>query len=305
MTPQPSTSKQALVVINPFSGPRRDRSMDACAAMARDILGRHGLSVEIAVTGKRGDGCEFSRQARDRGAGMVVAWGGDGTINDVASGLVGSDVALGIVPGGSGNGLARDVGIPLDAAAALEVAGGGRTRLIDCGRIDETVWFFNIAGVGLDALISHQISRPGARRGLAGYAKLTFGELPKYRPQVYRIECDGVIEERRAMFIAFANSRQYGNDAQIAPAARLDDGLLDVVIVDAQPLWRVVAQIPNLFRGRLEPRPGLHMQTMTAARIESEGPIAYHADGEPGTGSGGSLQVSVVPASLFVRAPAS
>lgn len=304
MTAQPSTSRQALVIINPFSGPRRDRSMEMCTAMAREILGRHGFSVEVLVTGKRGDGREFSQQARDRGVGMVVAWGGDGTINEVASGLVGSDVALGIVPGGSGNGLARDVGIPLDAAAALEVAGSGRTRLIDSGRIDDAVWFFNIAGVGLDALISHEISRPGARRGLAGYAKLTFGELPKYRPQIYRIERDGVVEERRAMFIAFANSRQYGNDARIAPAARLDDGLLDVVIVDAQPLWRIVTQIPNLFRGRLEPRDGLHMQTMTSARLESESPIAYHFDGEPGQG-GSSLQVSVVPASLFVRAPVS
>lgn len=278
--------------------------MDACAAMAREVLGRHGLSVEVAVTGKRGDGREFSQRARERGIGMVVAWGGDGTINEVASGVVGSEVALGIVPGGSGNGLARDVGIPFDPAAALEVAGGGRTRVIDSGRIDDTVWFFNVAGVGLDALISHEISRPGAQRGLAGYARLTFGALPNYRPQVYQVECNGHTEERRAMFIAFANSRQYGNDAKIAPAARLDDGLLDVVIVDAQPLWRIVAQIPNLFRGRLEPRPGLHMQTMTSARIESEGPIAYHADGEPGLG-GSSLRVAVVPASLRLRAPVS
>lgn len=292
----------ALVIVNPFSGPKRRRSVEVKSALARDVLSRHGLAVEVAVTNKRGHGRELSRQARDRGMGIVVAWGGDGTINEVASGLVGSDVALGIVPGGSGNGLARDLGIPLDPAGALEIVGGGRTRRIDSGRIDDDVWFFNIAGVGLDALISHQIAQPGAQRGFAGYIRLTFGELPWYRPQLYRVDCDGEANDRHAMFIAFANSRQYGNDAKIAPAARLDDGLLDVVVVEAQPLWRILSKIPHLFQGRLKPGRGLHMHTMTAATIESARPIAYHADGEPGAG-GTSLRVTVVPASLSVRAP--
>ena len=182
-----------------------------------------------------------------------------------ASALVGSDVALGIVPGGSGNGLARDLGIPLEAAPALEVVGGGRTRRIDSGRIDDAIWFFNVAGVGLDALIAHHIARPDAQRGLSGYTRAhVLASCPRYRPEQYRIEWDGRTEQHRALFIAFANSRQYGNDAQIAPGARLDDGLLDLVVVDAQPLWRIMSRIPDLFRGRLQPGRGLHMHTMTS-----------------------------------------
>lgn len=302
MIAAPSGSTHALVVINPISGPRRHRSVDTCAALARDVLGRHGLAVEVAVTGSRGDARAFSQRAREGGAGLVVAWGGDGTINEVGSALVGSGVALGIVPGGSGNGLARELGIPLDAAPALEVVGGGRSRHIDSGRIDDATWFFNVAGVGLDALIARHIARPDAQRGLSGYTRVTFWELPRYRSEPYRIEWSGRTEQHRALFIAFANSRQYGNGAQIAPGARLDDGLLDLVVVDAQPLWRIVSRIPDLFRGRLQPGRGLHMHAITGALITAERPIAYHADGEPGLG-GVSLRVTVEPSSLWVRVP--
>jgi diacylglycerol kinase (ATP) len=274
--------------------------VDDCTALAREVLARHGLAVEVLVTRARGDARAFSQQARDRGVGLVIAWGGDGTINEVAGALVRSDTTLGIVPGGSGNGLARDLGIPLGARPALEVAATGGTRRIDSGRIDDN-WFFNVAGVGLDALIARYIARPDARRGLAGYARVTFGELPRYRPKSYQIEWQGHSEPHRALFIAFANSRQYGNGAQIAPAARLDDGQLDLVIVDAQPLWRIVGRIPDLFRGRLQPGRGLSMAKIASAVIRAEHPIAYHADGEPCVG-GTAVTVTVQPDSLAVRA---
>ena len=257
--------------------------------------------MDVVVTQARGDARAFSQQARDRGIGLVIAWGGDGTINEVASALVRSDITLGIVPGGSGNGLARDLGIPLDARPALEVAATGGTRRIDSGRIDDHR-FFNVAGVGLDALIARCIARPDARRGLAGYARVTFSELPRYRPQRYDIERHGRSEPRRALFIALANSRQYGNGAQIAPAARLDDGQLDLVVVDAQPVWQILARIPDLFRGRLQPGRGVSMEKIAAAVIRAEHPIAFHADGEPWVGSS-ALTVTVEPASLIVRVP--
>jgi len=291
---------RALVVINPISGPRRHRSIGDCTALARDVLGRHRFTVDVAVTRARGDARELSAQARASGTGLVIAWGGDGTINEVGSALVRSDTVLGIVPGGSGNGLARDLGIPLEPEPALEVVATGRTRRIDSGRIDGHTWFFNVAGVGLDALIARHIARPESQRGLAGYARVTFGELPWYRPEPYEIECNGRTEAHRALFIAFANSRQYGNDAQIAPTARLDDGQLDLVVVEAQALWRIVMRIPDLFKGRLQPGRGLQMEKMSSAVVRASHPIAYHADGEPGVG-GRSLTVTVEPQTLFVR----
>lgn len=292
---------RAVLIINPISGPHRHRSIEASDTLARDILGRDGLTVDVRVTTARGDARAFSQQARADGADIVVAWGGDGTINEVASALAFSEVPLGIVPGGSGNGLARELGIPLEAALALELVARGRTRRIDAGQID-TALFFNVAGIGVDAVIARAIARPDARRGLFGYARVTLVELPRYRAAAYRIECDGRVEQRRAMLIALANSRQYGNGALIAPAARLDDGRLDLVVVESQPLWRIMAQLPDLFRGRLVPAPGLSMESFTSATIQADGPIAYHADGEPGQG-GAAVEVAVRPGALLVRAP--
>jgi len=288
---------EALVVINPVSGPPRARPTNA-GALARQILGRHGLAVDVAVTTARGDARRLTEQARDAGIRLVVAWGGDGTINEVAGALAFSDVQMGIVPGGSGNGLARDLGLPLDPARALEVVATGRERRIDAGRLDEAL-FFNIAGLGLDAEIARRLASPTSRRGLAGYVQATFAEWPGYRPRAYAIETAGSRTERRAWFIAVANSRQYGSGARIAPAARLDDGKLDLVVVEEQPAWRMLVQVPAFFRGTLGPRRGLHMDQVEDALIQAEGPIAFHVDGEPHM-AGCTLRVGVHPAALRV-----
>jgi YegS/Rv2252/BmrU family lipid kinase len=290
-----------VLVINPISGPRRHRSVQAADALARDVLGRHGATVDVRVTTARGDARRFSEHARADGADLVIAWGGDGTINEVAGALAFSDVPLGIVPGGSGNGLARELGIALDPARALETIVTGRTHRIDAGQID-TALFFNVAGIGVDAVIAREIARPDARRGLSGYARITLVELPRYRPLSYRIVCDEDTIERRAVLLALANSRQYGNGALIAPAARLDDGRLDLVVVEAQPVWRMVRRMPELFRGTLSTSPGLLMRSFTRATIGSDAPIAYHADGEPGLG-GVDVAVCTHPGALSVRVP--
>jgi YegS/Rv2252/BmrU family lipid kinase len=292
---------RAVLIINPVAGPSRRRPVGACQALATDVFTRHGAEFEVLVTGARGDAHLFATRARHAGVDLVAAWGGDGTINEVASALVYSPTCLAIVPGGSGNGLARDLGVPLDAAAALELAATGPRRLIDAGQIDES-WFFNVAGVGLDAQIAQHIARPGVRRGLSGYAKITFSELPRYRAQHYTIEHSGTSLSCRALMIAIANSRQYGNGAQIAPAARLDDGRLDLVVVEAQPLWRLLKQVPALFSGRLSPGRGLHMTPVIDAMVRGTAPLGYHVDGEPNVGDD-DLWITTRPQALFVKAP--
>ena len=292
---------RAVVIINPVSGPSRRRPVSACRDLAIAAFVRHGAEVEVLVTGARGDARHFATRARQAGADVVAAWGGDGTINEVAGALVYSETRLAIVPGGSGNGLARDLGVPLESPAALELAATGSRRLIDAGQIDES-WFFNVAGVGLDAQIAGHIAEPGVRRGLSGYAKITFSELPRYRAQRYTIEHAGTSTSYRALIIAVANSRQYGNGAQIAPMARLDDGHLDLVVVEAQPLWRLLAQIPAFFNGSLVPGPALHMTPVTDAIVRGSGPLKYHVDGEPNIGDD-DLQVRTRPRALSVVAP--
>lgn len=291
---------RTLVIVNPVSGPARFRHPDR-AALARQVLARHDLEVEVALTTARGDARRLAEQARASGARLVVAWGGDGTINEVAGALAFSEVRLGIVPGGSGNGLARDLGLPLDAVAALEVAVTGRERLIDAGRLDEAL-FFNVAGIGLDAEIARRMASPRARRGLAGYVQATFAELPGYRARAYAIDVGGSCTERRALFIAVANSRQYGNGAQIAPSARVDDGKLDLVVIEEQPTWRLLAQLPAFFRGTLGPRPGLTMEQVAGAVIHADGPIGFHVDGEPHVAMR-SLRVGIHVSALRVVVP--
>ena len=291
---------RAVVIINPVSGPNRRRPVSACKALATEAFARHGAEVEVLVTSARGEARLFATRARNAGVDLVAAWGGDGTINEVASALVYSETRLAIVPGGSGNGLARDLGVPLESPAALELAATGSRRLIDAGQIDES-WFFNVAGVGLDAQIAQHIAMPGVRRGFSGYAKITFSELPRYRAQHYTIEHAGTSTTYRALIIAVANSRQYGNGAQIAPKARLDDGHLDLVVVEAQPLWRLLAQIPAFFNGSLVPGRGLHMTPVVDAVVRGNGPLRYHVDGEPNVGDD-DLQVSTRPRALYVVA---
>ncbi|MEZ5287982.1 MAG: diacylglycerol kinase family lipid kinase [Vicinamibacterales bacterium] len=290
----------AVVIINPGSGPVR-RPIDGRVLLARDAFRRHGYDVEVVVTTARGDAREGARRARAAGAAVVAAWGGDGTLNEVGSALAFSQVPMAIVPGGSGNGLARELGIPLDPARALEIAATGRRRVIDAGSVDDSL-FFNVAGVGLDALIAERLTRPGARRGLRGYVQATCAELPRYRAVPYTVQLAQEARQYDAWFVAMANSQQYGNGARIAPAARLDDGILDLVVVEAQPLWRLVQRIPALFRGTLEPGPGLHMAQTDSLELVGASPITFHTDGEPCRG-GTRIRARVRPGALIVVCP--
>ena len=289
---------RATLIINPIAGPGRAGALAACADLARSTLGARGYEVDVHVTASPDDAGRFAAAARTRGADLVVAWGGDGTINGAGAALAGSTVPLAIIPGGSGNGLARELGLPLEARAALMVAAGGGRRTIDAGDVDGSL-FFNVAGIGLDAEIAARLAAPGARRGLAGYVHATLAELPRYRPRRYAIHVGGEVLDECALFIALANSCQYGNGAQIAPQARLDDGRLDLVVVRAQSLVRIVGQIPAFFRGTLRDGPGLVMRLAAQLEIEGDRPLGFHVDGEPRTGSK-RLRVRTWPRHLIV-----
>jgi YegS/Rv2252/BmrU family lipid kinase len=289
----------ALVVINPIAGRGRTAHMRECAALARDVLGRHGYRVDVMATGARGEARAAAARARDEGTSLVVAWGGDGTVNEVATAIAETDVALAIVPAGSGNGLATDLGLPRSPARALDVAGSGRVREIDVGDLDGSR-FVNVAGIGLDAEIAHRIARPGARRGLAGYILAAWREWPFYRPRDYIVTGTPIRFEGPALFIAIANSRQYGNGARIAPAARLDDGKLDLVVVEAMPFLRVATKIPAFFRGTLADGGGLVMKQVQDADIRADRPIRYHVDGEPREG-GLAVAVQVTRQALRIK----
>lgn len=293
----------ATVVINPIAGPGRARTIDSCIALAKDTLARGGFEADVRITTGPADAQRHAAAAVEAGHQLVVAWGGDGTVNGVGAALAGTRVPLAIIPGGSGNGLARDLGVPLDAAAAFAVAASGATRAIDAGELAGSL-FFNVAGVGLDARIAVRLAEPGARRGLLGYIVATVREVATCRAGEYTIAVsDGRTPasfSTPALFIAMANSRQYGNGAQIAPHARLDDGQLDVVVVKPQSLLSMASRIPAFFRGTLQADDKVLMRTAAAVDISSDHAISFHVDGEPRNGAT-TVELRIRPLALLVR----
>jgi len=285
---------KALVVINPIAGPGRIRTIGACVDLARSTLNAHHFDTDVLVTRGPADAFEFASAAAKQGVDLLVAWGGDGTVNGVACAAANAGVMFAIIPGGSGNGLARELSIPFSPVEALRVAASGRTRTIDAGELHGSL-FFNVAGIGFDARIAERLATPGARRGLLGYVMATVRELRSYEPGTYSIrnafDVDGtsrladIIIDRRALFIALANSRQYGNGAQIAPKALLDDGMIEIVVVEPQSGLSIMRQVPDFFRGSLVERPGLLMRSAASLEISSAHPMRFHVDGEPREGS--------------------
>jgi len=233
----------------------------------------------------------------------VLAWGGDGTVNEVASVVAFREARLAIIPSGSGNGLARELRIPLDPDGAFDAAFGGRECRIDAGELDHRL-FFNIAGIGLDARVAHRFAADGlARRGFFRYLEIAAQELFTFKADYHTVVTDGASVRVEALLIAIANGRQYGNGALIAPAARLDDGRLDVVVVSRRSPLVAIAQAPRLFMGQIARVRGVTSVPAVDIEVTSAHPVVYHVDGEPFVG-GASVAARPHPGALRVMVPA-
>jgi diacylglycerol kinase (ATP) len=287
------------IIINPISGGRRSRAVGDRVELARRVAAEHGEPIDLHVTEQRGHARMLAETARAQGARVVVAWGGDGTINEVASALAGGDVPLAIVPAGSGNGLARELGIDWHPAAALASAFRATPRPIDVGEIGGRL-FVNLAGIGFDAHVAASFDS-NRRRGLSAYVWLTGRALLNYAPGTYAIGGSDFRVDVQALLVTIANSPQFGNGVRIAPDARLDDGVLDLVIVEERSRFETVCHLPRFFRGALEGIPVWSSRKITDATIESSEPMRLHVDGEPCDG-GTRLDVRVRPGALKICA---
>jgi len=291
------------VIINPISGTggRLDVARRR-AELASALVHERGIAAEVYLTERPGHARELAAAAVARGVKTLVAWGGDGTVSDIASVVAFRDCALGIIPVGSGNGLARELGIPLRPEAAFAVALDGGERVIDCGEIDGRL-FFNIAGFGLDARVSHQFAAGGlVRRGFRRYIEITARELFAFEPDDHTIVADNTTLREKTIVVAVANGRQYGNGALIAPAARLDDGKLDVVVIAARHPVVALLQTPMIFAGQVARLPGVTTVKTTSVEITSGRMVLYHLDGEPYVGPA-LVKARVHPRALRVRVP--
>lgn len=229
-----SGKKKLLTIINPISGVGRQRTVEKAM---EQYLNHDLFDLEIQYTQYAHHAKEIAYQAcRSNNYDAIIAVGGDGSINDVASGITEahSDIPMGIIPCGSGNGLARHLRIPLSPKKAIEIINDYHQQMIDTIMMNNHT-YVSIAGIGFDALVAHKFSTTKTR-GLHAYTEVVLSEYPFYKPAKYRLNIDGKEIERKALFISFANSNQFGYNAVVAPSADLSDGLIDICIVEAIPI---------------------------------------------------------------------
>ena len=286
---------KVLFLINPRAGAKRRLDINA---VIRSSCG--DWKVEILPCPAAAELDPIIAQAHQDGTDVVYAAGGDGTVHEVAKRLIHTPLALGILPIGSGNGLARHLGLPMDPRKALRACRAMRIETIDTATVNGTP-FIGMMGVGLDAAVAEAFARAGAR-GLATYVRVGLRGFAGYAAEDYDIDVDGSPSRWRAIVLAVANSSQYGNNARIAPLASLQDGLLDVTIIERATFFSAPLLMARLFAGRLHRAPGV--ATMRGRRIGiarvTAGPA--HLDGEPLT-LPESLIIEVVPRSLRIVVP--
>jgi YegS/Rv2252/BmrU family lipid kinase len=294
---------RAAIIINPVAGGRaRGLAVADRVTLARRALGQAGATGEVTLTERRGHARELAAEAVRSGCEIVVAWGGDGTVNEVGSAVAGTDAALGIVRAGSGNGMARELAIPADPRAALDAALLGSERQVDAGRFQGRT-YFNVAGIGFDAWMASCFdSLGGERRGLARYTIQTFRRGFTYPATTYLVNLDGEVLEVSAVVLAIANFRQYGGNVFIAPSARPDDGELDVVAIGPRGALGRLWLVPRVYGGTLDRAPGVLVRRARRVVVSAPEPAPSHVDGEP-MPPAAHLEAEVVPAALRVRVP--
>jgi len=291
--------QKMLVVVNPFSGVGRQKRIET---LLRNNLNHDLYDYEVRYTERIHHGTDIAREAVDKGYDIVTAVGGDGSVNDVIQGLKDSPVTLGIVPCGSGNGLARCMRIPLTPAFAIRLLNHGKAMAIDTIVLSDKYLIASIAGVGFDAYVA-RLMKAAKMRGFPAYLNLILREYPTYVSKDYQIFLDGKAApiDRKAWFITFANSNQFGYNVAVAPRAKLDDGLIDISIVDKIPVEHALITAPLVYTNLFEL--SQHVEMFRASDIVVTGNVDkwVNIDGE-GENVGRELHFVNHPKSLKVLA---
>ncbi|HEX8548169.1 MAG TPA: diacylglycerol kinase family protein [Cytophagaceae bacterium] len=271
-----TTPEKILFIINPISG---STSKAALPKLIETKLNSKWYRPEIVFTDYAGQGKEIALNAVHSGMKKIIAVGGDGTINEIAQTLIGTPGVLGIIPAGSGNGLARHLGIPMDQQKAIELLNNHREICIDCATINGK-YFFCTAGVGFDAHIGDVFAKK-THRGIKGYITSSIREFIAYSPERYQLIINGETLERTAFLITFANAAQYGNNAFISPEASIQDGLLDVCILKPFNSLTSLGIALRLFTKEINKSKYMEIIRCNSLIVRREKPAVAHADGEP------------------------
>jgi diacylglycerol kinase (ATP) len=287
--------KRIMFILNPISGV--NRNPEKIEHWINEIFGSLKENFRIAYTRGKGDASVLAKEAIDQNFEMVVAIGGDGTINEIGRSLVQSKVVLGVVPAGSGNGFARNFNISMNHYKALRSLLAPKIIEIDAGQINSH-FFFNTAGTGLDAEISQSFEHFGWRGPLPYFLIGTRSYL-SYQPDPITLYFDGKEMSYSPILLSIANAPQYGNGAIIAPAAKPDDGFLDVCILENLPVWKAAPNLYRLFNGTIDQIEGFHSFQVKEITIERGREGAIHTDGNP-QWEEATLKVRVLPKALKI-----
>ena len=296
--PQSIVKEKILFVINPISGTLNKKNLPG---MIDELIDTAIFNVEIVITKYKGEATEIVQQKLVDNYKYFVAVGGDGTVNEIAKALVNTQGILGIIPVGSGNGLARHLHIPLNPGMAIRLINKLKYQAIDCGLINN-IPFFCTCGVGFDALIGEKFAQCKGR-GLTNYVKTTIREYFKYKPENYKITIDNEkVISHKAFLITFANGSQYGNNAYIAPNADITDGKLDMCILSPFRLYKAPGIGIRLFAKNIDKSSYMHCEKASNITLERATEGVIHFDGEP-CRMGKKLEISLINKGLNVIIP--
>lgn len=286
--------KKAVFIINLISG-TSDKA--AIPGLIDQYLDKTQFEYEIAVTQYAGHASEIAAKAKDDGVDVVVAIGGDGTVNEVARAIVHSSTALGIIPCGSGNGLARHLLLPLNVRKAIEVINRCKIRQLDYGIINDYP-FFCTCGMGFDAFVSMKFAEAG-KRGPITYVENVLREGLKYKPETYTIEDESGTLQYKAFLISCANASQYGNNAYIAPQASMSDGLMDVIIMEPFDVFEAPQISIEMFSKTLDKNSKIKTFRTRHLHIRRDKPGVIHYDGDP-VMTGADIDVELKPKGINI-----
>jgi len=291
--------KKIIFIVNPKAG-ITPKSKVILELLAGNIIPSSRFIPEVIFTERVGHATELAKSAVEKGFDIVVALGGDGTINEVACALVNTDIPLGILPAGSGNGLARCLGISMSYAFALRTIIRGKTKLMDVATVNDKL-FTSIAGIGFDAFVAQKFAESSIR-GIISYMKIILNEFRNYTPLKYNLTIDGKIIEKQALMIVFANSDQFGFNTRIAPNAKVDDGYLDVCVIRKMPVSQLLKVGYHSMRGTLIKTGYAEYYKGKEISINNVQDPLMNIDGEPKVVNS-PLNISIKPLSLRVIVP--
>lgn len=286
-------------IINPISGVGSKRKIPR---LLEEVCRREGIPLHIRFTEYAGHASELTAQALEEGANCILAVGGDGTVNEIARAMLYSDAVLGILPRGSGNGLARELHIPMDIKRSIELLAHNHITTIDACKANERV-FFCTCGVGFDAAVSKKFAEQ-KHRGSLTYIRNTIEEYLSYKPEPYDLLVDGEEIHEKAFLVACGNASQYGNNAYIAPHANIQDGTMDITILSPFTPLDIAPLAIQLFTKQIDKNSKIKTMRAKHVSIIRQQPGVMHLDGEP-VMADSRIDIEVLPAALKVFTPES